>query len=179
VRPGRPDAVSFAIAALPLLAAFVALYVVAIRPWEAAVVRAANIALTAASASVRLEVDPTGRVTTIVPGPRGAWSPLSTTSRVHGVYLSAVLLPVLLLATPAPWGVRARWLVLAAPALFGLQVLALVAMFGTHLSLVHERGNFVARVGYGLAVTSGQLGALALWALITWRFWLDRRPRRS
>jgi len=174
VRPARSDAAAFALVAAPLLAVFLGLYLAAIRPYESAVVRAANVGLAAASASLRLEVDPTGRVTTTRVGPDGARRPLSATPRVHAVFLSLALLPVLLLATPAPWPTRARWVVLAVPLLFGLHVLALLAMFRAHLVLVEQPTDLPARVAYGLAVTSGQLGAVALWALLTWRFWLGR-----
>ncbi len=86
-------------------------------------------------------------MTTTTPGPGSTRIPLSTTPRVHAVFLSRILLPVLLLSTPTPWAVRARWVLLAAPLLFVLHVVALLTMFGTHLVLVEQPGSLAARVG--------------------------------
>jgi hypothetical protein len=168
MRVARRDALRFAILAVPLLAVSLALYAAGIHGYESIVVRAANLWLASLSRPFLLEVDDAGALSLYAIVPEGARS--FGLPRPHGIYLSLALVPALLLATPAPWRSRMRWLLIALPIVFLSHVLALLLLYHAHLALRGGAG-MPYTVLFGLASRSGQLVAVALWALSTWRFW--------
>ncbi len=161
---------AFVLLALPLLAVCLGFYAVLIQRYESAVARVANLALARLSRPFLLEVDPDGTLALYAITSDGARK--LTTPRAHGIYLSLALLPALVLATPVPLRDRLRWLLFSMPLLFASHVLAVLAMYWAYLVLRDEPRNLPYEVLYGLSVRSGQLIAVALWALFTWRFWI-------
>jgi len=170
MRPARRDAIRFVLVALPLLVVCLGLYAALIQPYESAVVRVTNLGLARLSRPYLLEVDPDGVLSMYAVTSDGARK--LTTPRPHGVFLSLALIPTLLLATPAPLRERLRWLLVALPLLFASHVAAVLVMYRAHLALRDDPGSLPYEVLFGLAVRSGQLIAVALWAFLTWRFWL-------
>jgi len=177
MRPARRDAIRFVLLALPLLAVCLGLYAALIQPYESAVVRVANLGLARLSRPFLLEVDPGGALAMYALTSDGARR--LSTPRPHGVFLSLALVPTLLLATPAPLRDRLRWLLVSAPLVFASHVVAVLVLYRAHLVLRDDPGSLPYEVLFGLAVRSGQLVTLALWALFTWRFWLGSRGARD
>jgi hypothetical protein len=169
MRDRRRDAARFVLLALPLLAVNVALYVLGIDAWESAVVRAANALLAPLPRPYLLEVEPGGALAFYAVVADGARK--LVTPRPHGVYLSLALVPALLLATPARLADRCKWILIALPIVFATHVVAVLAMYRAHLVL-REGASVPWEVLFALATRSGQLCAIALWALFTWRFWI-------
>jgi hypothetical protein len=168
MRAARRDAIRFAILAVPLLAACLVLYAALLHPYESAVVRVANLWLESLARPFLLEVDTEGALALYAVVSDGARK--FAVPRPHGVFLSLALLPALVLATPAPWRDRLRWILIALPVLFASHVVALLVLYRAHLVL-REGPSMPNTVLFGLAARSGQLVAVALWALLTWRFW--------
>lgn len=91
---------------------------------------------------------------------------------VHLIYASLVLLPALLLATPAPIRVRAK---LVAQGLLLLVVVHVLTMLGlAHSYLRFETGGFGWRWLRWVLGRGSQILAVALWALLSWRYWFPQ-----
>lgn len=91
---------------------------------------------------------------------------------VHLLFLNLALVPALLLATPVPIPERLRLLAWAIPLLLAVQTLSLIALVRGQLCLVSSPGSFPCLWLLRSVYASGQLSAAALWALLTWRYWL-------
>ncbi len=90
----------------------------------------------------------------------------------HLIFLSIALLPALLLATPAPYKRRLQMLAIGVLPLFLLHVLAIIWIVrGNYVLMYVNPDSFLARWTLKLAYMSGQAFAVALWALLSWRFW--------
>jgi hypothetical protein len=94
-------------------------------------------------------------------------------------YLSLVLVPALLIATPAPWPVRLRLLLLLLPLLWLEHTIAIIGVVRMHYCVALERGHTLCKIGMRIANTSGQLFGAALWALLTFRYWIDSPKTRA
>lgn len=90
----------------------------------------------------------------------------------HVFYLSLVLLPALLLATPTRLKERLRWLALAMPLLFVIHVLAISVGFISQSHAARNPDDVLYTWIWGVCMTSGQLGAVGLWSLLTWPYWI-------
>lgn len=96
---------------------------------------------------------------------------------VHLLFLNMVLLPALVLATPAPIRDRLRLAAWAIPLLVMVQALSLVGLVRGQLCLAGSPGSFLCLWLLRLVYASGQLSAAVLWSILTWRFWLaENRP---
>ena len=80
-------------------------------------------------------------------------------------------LPALLLATPAPWRTRWRFLAYAVPLIYLGHVISLVILTRGVYCLQLKPGTFICLWGLRVAYTSGQLFAATLWVMLTWRYW--------
>ena len=91
----------------------------------------------------------------------------------HLIYLSMILLPALLLATPAPILARLRMLAYALPLIFAGHVLSLVLLTRATYCLQENPGNFSCLLALRFTYSSGQLFAGIFWVLLTWRYWFS------
>jgi len=94
----------------------------------------------------------------------------------HLHYLSIALLPALILATPAPWPTRLKLLAIAIPLLFLVHSLTIVGVVRAQYCYMIDRKDFWCIWVLRAVNTSGQLFAAALWALLTWRYWVGSDP---
>jgi hypothetical protein len=119
-----------------------------------------------------------------------AWSPEKGQERIrswnpataHLSYLSAVTLPALLLATPAPLRSRFLLLVLALPLLFASHVTSAILITRGVYCVGQTPREFECMWALRIAYTSGQLFAATFWILVSWRYWFvdggrKREPR--
>lgn len=95
------------------------------------------------------------------------------------IYLNLALLPALLMATPAPW--RRRWKLLGWGLLLlvGVHTLSVVALVQAEMCVHRDPENLACSVVEGVFGTGGQLFAVALWLLLTWRDWFPRQADQS
>jgi hypothetical protein len=99
--------------------------------------------------------------------------------QTHLHFLSLALLPALILATPAPWPARFRMLAVGIPLLFVVHCLTLVGIVRTQYCAMLDPYNFNCRWLRRAVNTSGQLFGAALWVLLTWRYWVGKKPQAS
>ena len=97
-----------------------------------------------------------------------SWQPFV----VHLLFLNLALLPALVFATPLPMHRRLRLVAWSVPLLLLVQVLALTGLVRGQLCLQGLPDSFLCLWLLRLVYASGQLSSAALWALLTWRFWL-------
>lgn len=89
------------------------------------------------------------------------------------LFLSLLILPPLLLATPVRVGERLRLLTLGVVLLFVAHVVSVSAcVYG--MGLVNDPNSFVFRSLPKVLRLSSQGIAVSLWGLLTWRYWLPR-----
>lgn len=175
--PDARRALVFSATLLPLLMAALWLYPRALPLYERAVLALANPVLERLAPAVRVERDAGGGLVPWVTTLQGERRALTDgTYQPYAVFLSLVLLPPLLVATPGRAAERARRLVLGLALLYVVHVLSVIGLFRTALCLIRDPGSFGCQWLQGLVLTSGQLGAALIWALLTWGVWL-RRPR--
>ena len=91
----------------------------------------------------------------------------------HLMYISMVMLPALLLATPAPIKTRFKLLAIAIPLLFVSHVLSVVLLTRTTYCLKAAPGTFSCLWVLRFAYSSGQFFAGIFWLLMTWRYWFS------
>lgn len=161
---------------IPLFVLTVALYLAVFPFYERMTVGAANAVTQRLSPPTHIEIktNATWRGYAFNPqeGQRQvhAWGK----SMPHLVFLGLVILPALLLSSPAPFSRRLRMLGLALPSLFVIHVLTIAAMTRSANCLSESPGTFFCVWVLSMASVSGQVSAVALWALFTWRYWIDR-----
>lgn len=123
--------------------------------------------------------------TRIEPNPEGGWNYIDVNPRGQRLEtlhldrdglrlqtLNIVLLPSLLLATPVGWCRRLGLLAGGVAILFVVQVAVAVAWASTARCLVLDPEARLCGWFYYLMITGGQLAAVAIWGLLTWRVWL-------
>jgi hypothetical protein len=167
--------ISFALLFVPIFMGFLVLYLVLLPIYQPVAMWGANRITLLMSPPTHLEHDEKGLegfVWTPDEGQRRlrGWSAKTT---VHLVYLSAVTLPALLLATPAPWRTRWRLLAIALPLIYLGHVISLVILTRGVYCLQERPGTFICLWGLRVAYTSGQLFAATLWVLLTWHHWFS------
>lgn len=87
------------------------------------------------------------------------------------IYLNLALLPALLLATPVPFQQRMKLLGWGMALLLGVHALSAIALVYAEICVHYNPNNLGCSLVEGLVGTGGQLFAVALWALLTWRSW--------
>lgn len=158
-----------------MIAAGALAYPFVLPAYERFVVAIAAPFLRAEQPSVRIEVAENGTLQAWVKGRSGpAQAMIGAPYVPHAILMSLVLLPALILATPAALRRRLWWLAAAAPLLVALHAVAFVLLFRTELALLAAPTHPGYRWLRGLVLTSGQAGAAMLWAAFTWGFWLDQ-----
>jgi hypothetical protein len=96
-----------------------------------------------------------------------------TNPTAHLMYLSMVILPALLLATPAPIKTRFKLLAIAIPLLFASHVVSVVLLMRTTFCLKYTPGTFACLWALRFAYSSGQFFAGIFWLMMTWRYWFS------
>jgi exosortase/archaeosortase len=165
---------------VPVFLAVFVLYLVILPYYEPLVMRTSN--------AITLQMTPPTHLKSTEEGWDGyVWSPEEGERRMRGwtpitahlAYLSMVMLPALLLATPAPFLSRLRMLAISAPLIFITQVVSLVITTRGVYCLQVAPGTFYCLWALRIAYASGQIFAATLWVLLTWRYWIaaSRTPR--
>lgn len=170
--PRFRDALAFGLTFLPVFLVLFWLYPRILPAYERAVLHLVNPWLGAGTPPLFVEAQRDGALEVYV-GAATERQPLTTGPyRPDAVFVSLALLPALLLATPVRLAVRARLMLLAVPLLYAVHVVVLVALLRAKLCLALEPEHLTCTWTLVLTLTSGQTGAVALWALLSWRHWL-------
>ena len=90
----------------------------------------------------------------------------------HLILLSAILLPALLLATPAPVMARLKMFLISLPIMYVGHVLSIALLTHSIQSLIDKPGGFAWLVTLRLVYASGQMLSAALWVALSWRHWI-------
>jgi len=171
----RPRRVArFALLFVPLFAACLWLYVQVLPRYEAAVIGLANAATARLAHPTRIEVRPDGQWQSWVFTPEQGRHPLELWPRstAYLITLSLAVLPALILATPIPAGTRWRLVALGLAAIFAVHVACTIGLMRGALCLRERPGSFACLCLLRLVYTSGQLLGAAVWAILTWKYWL-------
>ena len=161
---------SFGLRLVPLFALFVWLY-----PWLAPtytswVLVAVNAGYRAWAVPLAVRPESDG-LTAYVLHPDGTSQLLVTDHTPENVLLSLILLPTLLLATPIAWRRRMLLLLAGVTLLYIVHAVSLGIFFHELLQLRREQAGPFSNWLLACILTSGQTGALALWALLTGGCW--------
>jgi hypothetical protein len=167
--------VSFALLCVPLLMLFFALYVWIWPSYHSFATGASNLITTRMSPQTRLEtMKRGGSWTSYVFTPEEGEVKLrhwNRTDTAHLIYLSIVIVPAVLLATPAPFVARLRLLAIAVPLMFVGHLLSLIILTRATYCLMQTPGTYSCLFALRVAYSSGQLVSGVLWVLLTWRHW--------
>jgi len=87
------------------------------------------------------------------------------------IYLNLALLPALILATPLLLQQRLKLLGWGMALLLGAHALSAIALTHAEICVHFDPDNVGCNVVEGIFGTGGQLFAVALWGLLTWRYW--------
>lgn len=165
----------FVLGFFPLFAIFLVVYLMFVHYYEPIVVASANL--------VTRHLDPATYLKTLENGNWGGYviDPVDGLRRIRTwdpatrqvILLSLVSVPSLILATPAPWRRRFRWLLIATPMIYMGHVLSAVVLTRGQYCLNQDPGNWLCNWTKTFAVTSGQMMAGLLWFGLTWRFWFE------
>jgi hypothetical protein len=90
----------------------------------------------------------------------------------HLLLLGLPLGAALVVATPGPLRARLHWLGRAVAAIVLVEVASVTGLARGYLCLQSSPGDRVCLYLLRLVFASGQLGAVAVWAALTWRYWL-------
>jgi hypothetical protein len=163
---------------LAFFASFLLLYPALLPMYNGLALSLANVVLARSSPPTYIQVsDDNSWVVYRLPGRR----PLFT---LEGDYLNLImlnlaLLPALLLATPVPFQKRLKLLGWGMILLLGIHALSAITLTHAEICLHYDPDNLGCNVAEGVFGTGGQLFAVALWVLLTWRSWLPRRELRD
>ena len=168
----RRKVLLFALQLVPLFALSVWVYLQVIPVYGAGVLAGVNASYRATS--VPLEVHSTdagGEIHARVLLQSGGTEPLVVDQTPETVFVSLILLPTLILATPIELRRRLLLLAIGLCVMYAVHVLSIAVLF-------HEL--FLFRVGRSWALsdwllswclTSGQMSAVMIWALLTGGYW--------
>jgi hypothetical protein len=165
----------FAVQVVPLFAFFLWLYPKVIPVYESWVLAGVNAGYRAWSVPLMVRHDEAqGGLTAYISLSGGVSEPLVTDHTPETVFVGLVLLPTLLLATPIE--LRRRMLLLLVGLSLMYSVHALCVGFLFHELLLFRRGQTGPLSDWLLAwiLTSGQVTAVVLWALLTGGHWFPR-----
>jgi hypothetical protein len=166
------------LALIPLLVLFVALYPAVMRVYPPVVHRAANLLTERLSPPSRIVFDSGGYWRAYSIRPDGTerrlheWGP-----NLDTLYVSLVLLPALLLATPTGLVGRLRLLGIGLVLLFVVHLLSVIGLMRGYVCSDRTQAGFVCMWLLRIVYTSGQVAAFVLWILLTWRHWFPGRER--
>lgn len=124
----------------------------------------------------RVEIEPlaSGALTAWVHHPvRGRIPFLRDEYEPYTILVSLVLFPALILASPLPWPRRWRCLGWGLVWVWSGHVLMLALAMRARVCL-DLRGGAFCSWKWGVALTSGQVIAVAVWLAMTWRVWIAR-----
>jgi hypothetical protein len=176
MNPGPRKVLLFGLAFTPLFVFFLWLYPRILAPYEGLVLSVANPFLNLSSPPLRIEVDARGDIEAFASVSPGESRPLFGQEYApHVIYLNLVFLPALVLATPIPLKQRGLNLILAMLFLFVLHVLTMIVLLKSYLCLLQDSSDFSCFSVHGVALTSGQVMGVAVWALISWSCWFPRQ----
>ncbi len=168
-------AVVFGLQVLLFFALFLALYMKALPSYERLVVTAVNAGYGTMAVPLEIRTAPRGddlSAYVLAPGLEPQW--LVTHHTPEGVFLSLILLPSLLMATPVGIRERLKLLLLGSALLYVVHVVSVGVLFRElFLFSRHQLGPFSSWL-YAASLTSGQVGAVVVWALVaggTWFRW--------
>jgi hypothetical protein len=162
---------TFGLLALSGVAVMVVLYPLVFPPYASAVMAAVNVGYRATSIPLELRTAEGGDIGAWVRHPDGSTRWLVTDHDPEGIFLSLILLPPLLLATPVPLRRRATLLATGCALLFLVHAACVGFLF--HELRLESLGRSGPLSSWILAaiLTSGQVGAFVLWALLTALVW--------
>jgi len=161
----------FGLQFLPFFAVFLWLYPKVVPGYQWVVVKFANTVLDSLNPSMSIHINEQGGWDFTLAGPAGRGFDAGI-GNLTLAYLNLALLPALLLATPVKWRQRLRMLGWGGLLLFVLHGLAAVVIVRVTLCLHYDRENVFCKSLLVLFATGGQVFGVALWALLTWRYWL-------
>jgi hypothetical protein len=175
--PNTRKIVSFGLLLIPLFLVFLGIYLWVFPVYNTAVTETANFVTKRMSPPTYLEMrrswgggwrgyaftDEKGQIFI------RAW----TNPTAHLMYISMVILPALLLATPAPIKTRFKLLAIAIPLLFASHLLSVVLLMRTTFCLNQTPGTFSCLWALRFAYSSGQFFAGIFWVFMTWRYWFS------
>jgi hypothetical protein len=168
---GLRQVATFGLLALLGVAVMVVLYPVVFPPYAKAVMAVVNVAYRAGSVPLELRPAEEGDLAAWVRLPGGGTRWLVTDNDPEGIFLSLILLPPLLLATPVPARRRAVLLATGCVLLFLLHAASVGLLFrALHLQSLGKAGPLSSWAMTAI-LTSGQVGAFVLWALLTALVW--------
>lgn len=174
----------FVVLLLPLLCVYPRI----LEPYQAAVFDVGNLFLRGLYPRLSIHAEPDGlwRVNVDESRPQPTWFfTMGGRQFSQLVFLNAVLLPALLLATPAKLGVRVSLLGWGLIILFIVHVASVTACIYALARLCKEGSSLFCVNLSGILSPGGELSALAIWTFLTWHHWFpsrtsphpDRRPK--
>ncbi len=177
--PVRRRVLTFALQLVPAFVLFLWLYDKILPAYERLVLPAVNLLLRLVSTPLLIRQAEGGddlRAFVLGgPGQEPAW--LVTMHTPEGIFLSLIVAPTLLLATPVSLRRRAVLLLLGIVLLYVVHVASIATMF-TQLYLYNQSQlGSASSWFYALTQNSGQIGAAVIWLLLTASYWFP--PRRG
>ncbi len=169
----------FTVQLVPLFVLFGFLYGKILPAYERLVLPAANLGLRLFSVPLEIRQAPeSDALTAFVLSAGVPPRSLVTHETPEAVFLSLILLPALLLATPV--GVRSRLKLLLAGAglLYVIHAGSLVMLFSQLWRHSEHNVDAISAWLYVVSLNSGQIGAVMVWAFLTGGYWLSiTRPK--
>jgi SEC-C motif-containing protein len=176
MNPGPRKVLLFGLGFAPLFVFFLWLYPRILAPYERLVLAVANPFLSLSSPPLWIDVNARGDIqafATVSPGE--TQSVFGEDYAPHVIYLNLVFLPALVLATPVPLKRRGLNLILGLSLIFLLHVITLIVLLKSYICLAQDAADFSCFCLHGVALTSGQVMGVAVWALISWSCWFPRQ----
>lgn len=171
----RRKAAWFALTFLPVFALAIWLYPHLLPPWERAVLLLSNPVLESFTPSLTVRVVDAGALFAYIIEPDGTQKAFFTRPyQPYVIFISLVLLPSLLLATPVSPRDRLRLLLYGMLLLYAIHVITIIALFRVYLCLMQSPGATMCTWIKGLLLTSGQITPVAAWGLLTWKHWFPK-----
>ena len=177
MHPRLRRVILFGLGFVPLFVFFLWLYPRILPGYERVVLAVANPFLGHLSTPLRVVVGPDGDLDAFAALSPGASRRLFDKSYApHVIFMNLVFLPALMLATPLGVKARMRGFLFGLLILFPLHVGTVIVLLQSLLSLQQTPQDFSWFWIHGVALTSGQVMGVAVWALLSWGFWFPRIP---
>lgn len=167
-------ALTFGAQFLPLFVLFIWVFLKVLPSYQSLVLGTANVVTERLSPATRMEIREGGGWQLNEVAPHGAERKLKrwSTDVAPLIFLSLAMLPALILATPATMLQRLRTLAIGIPLLYLIHVLSVIGVMRGVLCQDVTPGKFHCLWILRVSHASGQLAGAALWALLTWQYWL-------
>ncbi len=158
-----------------LFFAFLWLYTETRPAYHMAVLNGTNPLLERFSPPMQIEIGPQEWRVYILTA-NGEWLLLFTipSDYLELFYFSIVFLPALILATPLGFGRRLLLLSWGLPLLFIVHVLSTAGYFRAEFCFYLNPDNFLCNWLASFLSTGNQVFAIAIWGLLTWRYWFGK-----